>query len=98
METRQTKEIVDGYEKLFLSQRRHHTFPWPFWTCPEHVPKYGGMQTSQTLDDWYCFNTDVFQMTLPEKLIAVILLCLDDTEIWKIQFEQDIERKATELR
>ena len=31
-------------------------------------------------------------MTLPEKLIAVILLCLDDTEIWKIQFEQDIER------
>ena len=24
---------------------------------PEHVPKYGGMQTSQTLDDWYCFNT-----------------------------------------
>ena len=63
-----------------------------FWTCPDHVPKYGGMQTSQTLDDWYCFNTLVFQMTLPEKLIAVILLCLDDTEIWKIQFEQDIER------
>ena len=37
-------------------------------------------------------STHVFQMTLPEKLIAVILLCLDDTEIWKIQFEQDIER------
>ena len=36
---------------------------------------------------WYCFNTHVFQMTLPEKLISVILLCLDDTEIWKIQFE-----------
>ena len=63
-----------------------------FWACPEHVPKYGGMQTSQTLDNWFCFHTDVFQMTLPEKLISVILLCLDDTEIWKIQYEQDIER------
>ena len=31
-------------------------------------------------------------MTLPEKLIAVILLCLDDTEIWKIQFKEDIGR------
>ena len=59
---------------------------------PHHVPKYGGMGRLQTLDDWYCFNTHVFQMTLPEKPIAVILLCLDDTEIWKIQFEQDIER------
>ena len=64
-----------------------------FWVCPKHVPKYGGMQTSQTLDDWYCFNTDVYQMTLPEKLISVILLCIDDTEIWKIQFREDQRKR-----
>lgn len=63
-----------------------------FWTCPSHVPKYGGMQTGQTLDDWFCFNADVFQMTLPSKMISAIMLCLDDTEIWKIQFEQNLER------
>ena len=59
-----------------------------FWSCPGHVPDYGGKSTIHTADSWYCFHRSSTD-SLPSELISLILLCIDDCEIWKIQFEED---------
>ena len=60
----------------------------PFWTCPSHVPDYGGKSTVHTPDSWYCFHRG-FSDSLPSELISLILLFIDDCEIWRIQFRED---------
>jgi len=60
-----------------------------FWQCPEHVPIYGGHPTRYTHDNRFCIDkedSDIF----PLAMYSLIQLCIDDTEIWRIQFKQDI--------
>ena len=59
-----------------------------FWICPEHVPNYGGMQSVHTADSWYCFHKSSDE-SLPLSMMSLIHLCIDDTEIWNIQIEED---------
>jgi len=59
-----------------------------FWICPKHVPYYGGMQSVHTADSWYCFHKSSDEC-LPLSMMSLIHLCIDDTEIWNIQFEED---------
>ena len=59
-----------------------------FWICPKHVPHYGGMQTVHTPDSWFCFHKSSDE-SLPLSMMSLIHLCIDDTEIWNIQFEED---------
>ena len=59
-----------------------------FWVCPKHVPMHGGKQTVHTPDSWFCFHRGSSD-SLPSELISIILLCIDDCEIWRIQFEED---------
>ena len=59
-----------------------------FWICPKHVPHYGGMQTVHTPDSWFCFHKSSDE-SLPLSMMSLIDLCIDDTEIWNIQFEED---------
>lgn len=59
-----------------------------FWICPEHVPEYGGMQSVHTADSWYCFHKSSDE-SLPLSMMSLIHLCIDDSEIWKIQFRED---------
>lgn len=60
-----------------------------FWTCPEHVPKYGGKGTSFT-KDYLCIdrNDDV---NFPADTLSVIKKCIADTDIWITEFEKDIK-------
>ena len=58
MEAKQTKEIMDGNEKDFYHRDVITHSLGSFWTCPSHVPEVWWNQTSQTLDDWYCFIQD----------------------------------------
>ena len=60
-----------------------------FWKCPEHVPKYGGQSTKLTHDNRVCIEKEEGN-TFPLAMYALIQLCIDDTEIWKIQFEKDL--------
>jgi len=60
-----------------------------YWKCPEHVPIYGGKSTRLTHDNIVCIEKDESN-TFPLAMYALIQLCIDDTEIWKIQFEKDI--------
>jgi hypothetical protein len=59
-----------------------------FWICPKHVPNYGGMQSVHTADSWYCFHKSSDE-SLPLSMMSLIHLCIDDTEIWNIQIEED---------
>ena len=59
-----------------------------FWICPKHIPNYGGMQSVHTPDSWYCFHKSSDE-SLPLSMMSLIHLCIDDTEIWNIQFEED---------
>jgi hypothetical protein len=61
-----------------------------YWICPEHVSGYGGKQTAYTHDNQFCIDKsedDIF----PLAMFSLIQLCIDDTEIWKMFFEQDIK-------
>ena len=61
-----------------------------FWKCPEHVPIYGGKPTIFTHDNIVCIDKEESN-TFPLGMHALIQLCIDDTEIWKILFEQELE-------
>ena len=61
-----------------------------YWKCPEHVPKYGGKSTIYTHDNIVCIDKEEGN-TFPLGMHALIKLCIDDTKIWKILFEQDLE-------
>jgi hypothetical protein len=94
-DTRYEKWKKDKKGKSWMSMRTDFYFRdvishslGPYWICPEHVPKYGGKQTVHTPDGWFCFHRG-FTDSLPSELISVILLCIDDCEIWRIQFEED---------
>ena len=60
-----------------------------FWECPEHVPNYGGKSTSYTHDNRFCIEQQEGEQ-FPLAMLSLIQLCLDDTEIWSMMFEQDI--------
>jgi len=60
-----------------------------FWECPEHVPEYGSQPTRYTHGNRFCIDkedSDIF----PLAMYALIQMCIDDTEVWKMMFEQDM--------
>ena len=98
-----TDEMEDHVEKLIESiGRRFIKRPIPYimpsaighsldslWVCPEHVPKYGGKAT-HFAEDWICImkpDDDTF----PSALHSLLNLCIDDTKIWAIAYQSDLE-------
>ena len=74
---------------LFFSRHEIEHSLGEYWECPEHVPKYGGQSTRYTHGNRFCIDkedNDIF----PLALLTLIQLCIDDTEIWKMMFEQDL--------
>ena len=59
------------------------------WVCPEHVPKYGGQQTYHTYDTECISSQD--DDTFPAALHSLLQLCIEDTKIWAIAYESDLE-------
>ena len=59
-----------------------------YWTCPKHVAEHGGQATHYTHGSTFCFHGSAYDR-FPEALMILINLCIDDSEIWKIQYEED---------
>ena len=60
-----------------------------YWVCPDHVSEYGGQSTRYTHSNRFCIDKDVDDI-FPLALFSLIQMCIDDTEIWKMMFEQDM--------
>ena len=74
---------------LFFSRHEIEHSLEDYWVCPQHVPEYGGQSTRYTHDNRFCIDRedgDIF----PLALFSLIQMCIDDTEIWKMMFEQDL--------
>ena len=56
-----------------------------YWTCPDHIPEYGGESTIHTPDDYFCI--DGYNETFPSNLLSLIHLCVEDHHIWVMQYE-----------
>ncbi len=62
-----------------------------FWTCPEHVPKYGGKPTVQATEVDFCIDQKEGQ-SFPLAMLSLLHLCIEDTHIWKMGFEHDLSQ------
>ena len=71
----------------FLTNAIQHSLG-EYWTCPKHVPKHGGKATNYTHESTFCFHGSAYE-SFPEALMILINLCIDDSEIWRIQYEED---------
>ena len=70
----------------FADQVSHSLGPW--WICPDHVPEYGGLQTSHTPDSSFCLSGA--GTTFPASLLSIIHLCIEDVHIWNIQYREAV--------
>ncbi|MEC8416064.1 MAG: hypothetical protein VXZ04_05390 [Candidatus Thermoplasmatota archaeon] len=57
-----------------------------YWTCPNHIPEYGGETTAYTHDSFFCI--DHLAGTFPSNVLSLILLCIEDHHIWVMQYEE----------
>ena len=74
---------------LYFSRHEIEHSLGEYWVCPEHVPEYGGESTRYTHGNRFCIDkedSDIF----PLALFSLIQMCIDDSEIWKMMFEQDM--------
>tara|TARA_Y100000768_G_scaffold132589_1_gene98651 strand:- start:222 stop:1097 length:876 start_codon:yes stop_codon:yes gene_type:complete len=68
----------------FEHQIGHSLGPW--WTCPEYIPNHGGKRTIHTPDSSFCVTG--IGDTFPSTMLSAIHLCIDDFQIWIIQYEE----------
>ena len=68
----------------FEHQIGHSLGPW--WTCPEYIPSYGGKSTIHTPDSSFCVTAA--GETFPLCMLSAINLCIDDFQIWIIQYKE----------
>ena len=95
------RSLVEHYQKtnigppwrentlLYFSRHEIEHSLEAYWECPEHVPKYGGQPTRFTQENRFCIDkedSDIFPLALQ----TLIQLCIDDTEMWSMMFEQDM--------
>ena len=64
-----------------------------YWICPKHVPEYGGKATEYTHGSTFCFHGSAYE-SFPEALMILTNLCIDDSEIWRIQYVEDRKNSA----
>ena len=57
-----------------------------YWTCPDHIPEYGGETTAYTHDHFFCI--DHLAGTFPSNVLSLIHLCIEDHHIWVMQYEE----------
>ena len=77
---------------FYLTNTIQHSLG-PYWTCPSHVEKYGGETTRYTDSETFCFHGSSFE-SFPEALMILINLCIDDCQIWSIQYEEDLSKST----
>ena len=69
---------------VFTDQIGHSLGPW--WVCPEYIPIHGGKRTIHTPDSSFCVTGT--GETFPLAMLSAIHLCIDDYQIWIIQYEE----------
>ena len=57
----------------------------PNWQCPEHIPTYGGECVTHTPESTFLMTGP--DETFPGNLLSLMQMCIDDSAIWKIQYE-----------
>ena len=60
-----------------------------FWTCPDHVPVYGGMPTRQATEVDFCIEQKQDQC-FALAMLSMLHRCIEDPHIWKMGFEHDL--------
>jgi hypothetical protein len=74
---------------LFFSRHEIEHSLEAYWQCPEHVPNFGGQWTRYTHGNRFCIERQEGE-TFPLALQTLMQLCIDDTDIWRMMFEQDL--------